>query len=47
VESIKPNELFFEPDPRSQSLGPPLETQYELTSYFQLHDGVPESVRTT
>jgi len=47
VESIKRNEHFIEPDPRSQSLGPPLETEYELTtSYFRLHDGVPESVRS-
>jgi hypothetical protein len=46
VESIKPSERFFEPDPRSQSLGPPLETQYEMVSYFQLHDGGPESVRS-
>jgi len=46
VEFIKQQEQFFDADPRSQSLGPPLETQYELVSYFRLHDGVPESVRS-
>jgi hypothetical protein len=46
VEFIKQKEHFLEADPRSQSLGPPLETQYELVSYFRLHDGVPESVRS-
>ncbi len=46
MESIKSKEYFFEPDPRSQSLGPPLENQYELLDYFRLHDGVPESVRS-
>jgi hypothetical protein len=46
VEAIKGKEQFFEPDPRSQGLGPPLENQYELLDYFRLHDGVPESVRS-
>ena len=46
MESIKGMDYFFEPDPRSQSLGPPLEAQYELLGYFRLHDGVPESVRS-
>jgi hypothetical protein len=46
VESIKKEDHFFEPDPRSQGLGPPLTTQYEMVSYFQLHDDVPESVRS-
>lgn len=46
MEFIKKQEQFFDADPRSQSLGPPLETQYELLSYFRLHDGVPESVRS-
>jgi len=46
VESIKKEEHFLEPDPRSQSLEPPLATQYEIVSYFRLHDGVPESVRS-
>jgi len=46
VESIKSKDYFFEPDPRSQGLGPPLGDQYELLDYFRLHDGVPESVRS-
>jgi hypothetical protein len=46
VETVKSKEQFFQPDPRSQSLGPPLENQYELLHYFGLHDGVPESVRS-
>ena len=46
MEFIKQQEQFFDADPRSQSLGPPLETQYDLVSYFRLHDGVPESVRS-
>ena len=46
MESIKNKEYFFEPDPRSQSFGPPLENQFELLDYFRLHDGVPESVRS-
>src|ERR1700675_4623707 len=46
MESIKNKEEFFEPDPRSQSLGPPLATLYELLHCFRLHDGVPESVRS-
>jgi hypothetical protein len=46
VESIKKQEHFFEPDPRSQGLGPPLKSQYEIVSYFSLHEGVPESVRS-
>jgi hypothetical protein len=46
VESIKKEEHFFEPDPRSLSFGPPLATQYEIVSYFQPHVGVPESVRS-
>lgn len=46
METVKSKEQFFEPDPRSQSLGPPLENQYELLHYFRLHDGVPESVRS-
>jgi hypothetical protein len=46
VEFIKQQEQFFEPDPRSQSLGPPLADQHEFVSYFRLHDGVPESVRS-
>jgi|GEM_PF-1005598 len=46
VETIKSREQFFDPDPRSPSLGPPLEKQYELLEYFRLHDGVPESVRS-
>lgn len=46
METVKSKEQFLEPDPRSESLGPPLETQYDLLAYFQLHDGVPESVRS-
>jgi len=46
VETVKNKEQFFEPDPRSQGLGPALENQYELLDYFRLHDGVPESVRS-
>jgi hypothetical protein len=46
METIKSKEQFFEPDPRSQSLGPALENQYELLDYFRLHEGVPESVRS-
>ena len=46
METIKNKEQFFEPDVRSQGLGPPLEKQYELLEYFRLHDGVPESVRS-
>jgi hypothetical protein len=46
MEFIKQKEHFFEADPRSQSLGSPLPHQYELVSYFRLHDGVPESVRS-
>ena len=46
MEFIKQKEHFIEADPRSRSLGPPLETQYELVSYFRVHDGVPESVRS-
>lgn len=46
METVKSKRQFFEPDPRSQSLGPPLENQYELLDYFRLHDGVPESVRS-
>jgi hypothetical protein len=46
VETVKSKEQFLEPDPRSESLGPPLETQYPLLDDFRLHDGVPESVRS-
>ncbi len=46
METVKNKEQFFEPDPRSQGLGPALENQYELLDYFRLHDGVPESVRS-
>ena len=46
METIKSREQFFDPDPRSPALGPPLEKQYELLDYFRLHDGVPESVRS-
>lgn len=45
MESIKSKERFFEPGPRSQSLGPPLEDQYELLDYFRLPNGVPGPVR--
>jgi len=45
VTTIKRKEQFFEPDPGSVSLGPPLETQYEIVSkYCNLHDGVPDDV---
>ena len=46
MESIKGKEQFLDPDPRSLSLGPPLEKEYELLDYFRLHDGVPDSVRS-
>lgn len=46
METVKSKEQFFEPDLRSQSLGLPLETQYELLDSFRVHDGVPESVRS-
>lgn len=46
METVKSKGQFFEPAPRSQSLGPPLERQYELLDYFRLHDAVPESVRS-
>src|SRR5690242_7126879 len=46
MSSIKGLEQFFDPDPASLSMGPPLEKQYELMEeYFRLHEGVPESVR--
>lgn len=45
IESIKSKQQYFEPDPRSRSLAPPLENQYELLDYFRLHEGVPEQVR--
>lgn len=46
VETIKGKEQFFDPDPRSAGLGPPLEQQYELLEYFRLHDGVRDAVRS-
>jgi hypothetical protein len=46
MEFIKLKEHFLEPDPRSQSLGPPPASQYEIVSNFRLHGGVPESVRS-
>ena len=46
MEIVKRKEQFFEPDPRSRSLGPPLDNQYEMLSYFRLHDGVPDSIRS-
>ncbi len=45
METVKDEHQFFEPDPRSQSLGPPLETQYKLLDNFRLHDSVPEKIR--
>ncbi len=46
MEAIKSKEEFLEPDPRSISLGPSLEVQYEMLEYFRLHEGVPDSVRS-
>ncbi len=47
VAPIKSKEHFFEPDPASQGLAPPLEEQYRLVAeYCALHDGVPEAVRS-
>lgn len=46
VETVKSKELFLDPDPRSAGLGPPLEKQYDLLEYFDLHAGVPDSIRS-
>jgi hypothetical protein len=46
MASIKSLEQFFDPDPVSFGMGPPLEKQYESLGYFRLHNGVPESVRS-
>jgi hypothetical protein len=47
METVKSFEQFFDPDPRSPSLSPELERQYEIVlRYCQLHDGVPEDVRS-
>jgi hypothetical protein len=47
METIKSFEQFFDPDPRSPSLSPLLKKQHEVVrEYCQLHDGVPEDVRS-
>jgi hypothetical protein len=47
METIKSFEQFFDPDPRSPSLSPELEKQYGIIlEYCQLHEGVPEDVRS-
>jgi hypothetical protein len=47
METIKSFEQFFDPDPRSSGLAPRLEGQYEIVlEYCQVHDGVPEDVRS-
>jgi hypothetical protein len=46
VATIKSMQQFFDPDPASLSLGPPLEKQYDMLEYFRLHGGVPDSVRS-
>jgi hypothetical protein len=46
VDGIKKREQFLDPDPCSMAMGPPIEQQYEMIGYFDLHKGVPESVRS-
>lgn len=47
MATIKSKEQFFEPDPASQCLAPPIEVQYEhVLEYCGVHTGVPEAVRS-
>jgi hypothetical protein len=46
LSRAKTKELILDPDPRSAGLGPPLEKQYDLLEYFDLHAGVPDSIRS-
>lgn len=44
MANIKNKDRFFEPDPLSESLAPPLELQYEHLKHCRLHEDVPEAV---
>jgi hypothetical protein len=46
MEFIKAKKDFLQPDPCSIASGPTLDQQYEMLEYFELHEGVPEHIRS-